>query len=123
MYQIRISYQTGDSFHTEDTETILDYDWGDVNVVTQNLKRIREHYEMYQEMADRYHASFKEMKGEYGKKDWFVVDGEAIDLAGTAARCLYLYLDDGTKFQYSCPWCGYFETLYGGEVIGPQFSL
>ena len=72
MYKIKVSYQTGDSFGTEDVEMTLDFDWTDINVVTQNLKRIKEHYEMYQEMAESYHAPFKEMKKKYGKKDWFV---------------------------------------------------
>ncbi|MFP4457863.1 MAG: hypothetical protein ACLFPS_09435 [Clostridia bacterium] len=124
MYKIKVSYQTGDSFHTEDDETILEYGWENIDVVTQNLKRIREHYEMYQEMADRYHASFKEMKRKYGKKDWFVDGVKSIaDQEFIASHTLYLYLDDGSKFQYSCEWCGYFERLYGAEVLGPSFEF
>jgi len=124
MYKIKVSYQTGDSFGTEDVEMTLDFDWTDINVVTQNLKRIKEHYEMYQEMAESYHAPFKEMKKKYGKKDWFVDNnGNTWDPAGTASRSLCLYLDDGAKFNYSCPWCGYFETLYGAEIIGPFLEV
>lgn len=125
MYRIKVFYQTGDSFHTEDTETIIDYGWEDADVVTQNLKRIREHYEMYQEMADRYHASFKEMRKKYGDRDWFVYSNGTNIVAPEflASHTLYLYLDDGSKFQYSCEWCGYFERLYGAETIGPSFEF
>ena len=74
MYKIKVYYRTGDSFGNEDTEAILDYDWENIDVVTQNMKRIREHYEMYQEMADGYHAPTKEIVDKYGDKDWFIFD-------------------------------------------------
>lgn len=124
MYKIKISYQTGNSFGSEDTEVTLDYGWEDVNVVTQNLKRIKEHYELYKEMADEYHATFEEMKSKYGKKDWFVEDSRyTAELDFVASHSLYLYLDDGSKFQYGCSWCGYFESLYSGEILGPSFEV
>lgn len=120
MYKIKVFYETGSSFGRWDDETILDYDWEDMDVVSQNLKRIREHYEMYKEMANTYHASFDEIKDKYGDKDWFVSrENEAF----MATHSLYLYLDNGSKFQYSCEWCGYFERLYGAEALGPSFEI
>lgn len=111
---IKVFYETGDSFHNEDTESTLDYDWESENVVIQNLKRIKEHYEMYEEMANNRHAPFKEINDKYGGRDWFVNKSKDAFLA---SHSLYLYTDDGRKFQYSCPWCGYFERLYGAEII------
>lgn len=33
MYKILIGYTTGDSFHTKDTETVLDGTWKDLGIV------------------------------------------------------------------------------------------
>lgn len=33
-----------------------------------------------------------------------------------AQNCIKLYADNGNVFQMSCPWCGYFETLYSVEI-------
>ncbi len=122
MYEIRIEYSTGDSFRSEDTFTVLDYDWKDIDVAVKNLERIKEHYEMYQGMANTYHASYEEMRDKYNDRDWFVED-DSINANFIASHSLYLYTDDGKRFQYRCEWCGYFETLYGGRIVGPKFTV
>jgi len=45
-YKIKISYSTGDSLHNYDTEDTLEISWNDLNVAKQNLKFIKEHYDM-----------------------------------------------------------------------------
>lgn len=34
-----------------------------------------------------------------------------------AIYCIILYTDDNKPFQFSCPWCGYFEHLHSVEII------
>ena len=49
-YRIKISYQTGNSFGSEDTTDYLEITWDDIDIAKENLQRIREHYEMYKEL-------------------------------------------------------------------------
>lgn len=116
-YKILIEYQTGDSFHNEDTEDYLDVTWSDVTIAAENLERIQKHYKLYQELHRNYHGSFKEMKKKYGHEDWFVDDDSAtVEKTFLAAHSIHLYTDDGTRFRQNCFWCGYFEQLYGGSI-------
>lgn len=123
MYNIRIWYRTGSSFETVDESTILDYDWEDPSTAVRNLKNIKEHYEMNQKLCSGYHAPIKELKEKYGDREWFVYsEDEFVSPEALASNTIYLFLDDGTKFRYSCEWIGYFEELKKGEVIGPSFE-
>jgi hypothetical protein len=47
MYKIKYSYRTGDSFHSEDREEILEFDWEDIDLAKAALKRIEDHYRWY----------------------------------------------------------------------------
>jgi hypothetical protein len=126
MYRILIRYQTGDSFHTEDREEYVDMEWEDISVAAENLTRIQQHYEMYKEHKRHWSPSvLKEMKKEYGDKDWFIYEPNSrSDPHFLTLHSLYLYTDDGGRFRYSCFWCGYFETLYGASIEQelPQFT-
>tara|TARA_Y100000034_G_scaffold102055_1_gene126744 strand:+ start:3341 stop:3697 length:357 start_codon:yes stop_codon:yes gene_type:complete len=95
MYSIKVEYETGDSFHTEDTECILDATWSDPDIAKQNLVRIQEHY------------------------DWSERGGEKPDFCkGKDAKYYFpILLDDGTEKEICASWCGYFETLYGATII------
>lgn len=44
MYKIKISYRTGDSFNSFDTEDTIELTWKNLEIVKQNLQYIREHY-------------------------------------------------------------------------------
>ena len=124
-YKIKIIYDTGDSYKTErGLEDYLDGEWSNLEVVTENLNRIRLHYEYYQLCTGyNFGKSKKQVEQEikeFQKEKWF---------AGKATECIYslkLLTDDGTEYIQSCSqWCGYFESLVGAEVVQelPKFTV
>lgn len=126
MYKIRISYETGDSFYTEYCEDTIEYEFEKLETANENLERIREHYEMYENYGRSYVGSYKELRKEYGERKWFV-DKKDRELGPfIALHSLNLVLDNGKEFRYSCFWCGYFEQLYGASIEEselPSFSV
>lgn len=107
-YIIKYNYNTGDSFHQKnDIDGDFD-DWKNSEIAELNLKRLKEHYEYYQAFNKSYCYSEKERTEqkqiiENAKtQPWFV---EKYDI------CVNLQHDDGTEYQTSVPWCGYFESL------------
>ena len=146
-YQIKYTYQTGDSFSNNDAEGILELRWNDLHVAKTNLKRIQEHYKMYDALNSYFEkrtkqeiiASFEAFDWLVSEKklaafktdtDWFCIDKTQISAAEKqgykigevydetmAENCLKLYTDEGKVFQLWAPWCGHFETLYGAEII------
>lgn len=122
MYQIEIHYHTGDSFSSEDRDQRIDFVWNDLEVAKENLRRIEEHYKMYQKTGKNYHAPYKEMKKQYGKEPWFVDASKAriTEAEFLANSSLNLIKDDGTEFRYSTFWTGYFESLYGGSIVAAK---
>lgn len=93
-YKIKIDYQTGDSFDTYDTSTLLDGEWNNLEVAKENLKRIQLHYEFFLCRSNR-------------------------------KTLLKLKTDDGVEYKFYPFWCGYFEKLYGAEIIveGMKFTV
>jgi len=79
-YKIKYDYQTGDSFGSEDTDGILDLEWNNLDVAKANLKRIQEHWEMYEKWTYGYGTSYQENRENlilWNKdKDWFVNDSK-----------------------------------------------
>jgi hypothetical protein len=65
-YRIKISYQTGDSFHSEDAEDYLELTWKNIDIAKENLQRIKEHYEMYKGI----NSCSSYMKN-LSKEEWF----------------------------------------------------
>ena len=121
MYQIKVYYETGDSFGRQDEEQLIEHSWSNLDIVKENLDRIRQHYDMYEKCCRHHHASFKDMKKEYGHCPWFVdttaVKGQSCAPEFMAGYALNLLKDDGTEFRYSVFWTGYFEHLYGADVV------
>jgi hypothetical protein len=105
VYQIKYSYQTGNSFGSEDMDGILEYEWEDLNNAKDALKRINQHYKWYQ--GQRY--SYMEKTP---KPKWLKISGQYM-----SDECINLKMDNGKEIQFWCPWCGYFESLYGAEII------
>jgi len=109
MYQIKYHYETGDSFHTEDREEILEYEWEDLKVAKEALRRIEEHYAWYESIS-RGHLD------ELPRPKWHSIK------PGSTAKDMEHYLinipmDNGKEVQFWAPWCGYFETLYGADIV------
>lgn len=116
MYKIKINYSTGDSFHTEEREEFLEYEFEKLETAKENLERIKEHYEVYQEYGRNYHGSYKEIKEKYGNKKWFVSKDSKIYDTFLSLHSLNLVLDDKREVRYSSFWTGYFERLHGAYI-------
>lgn len=104
MFKIRITYNTGDSFHTETREEEVEGVWEDIHVVAENLERIKQHWQYYVQEETLYFGnkikkpSFVEKDKEYG------------------VITLYFKTDEGKEYKYLPFWIGYFEKLQKAEV-------
>ncbi len=110
MYKIKYSYKTGDSFGNEDRESLLEYEWEDLDVAKEALRRIKEHYVWYESIAHPYYVN------DSVKPEWHNIK------EGNIAKDMIHYMlnipaDNGEEYQFWAPWCGYFETLYGAEIV------
>lgn len=104
-YRILISYQTGDSFKTEDKEEFLDGEWENMEILKENLYRIKEHYLWYEDNYKSY--GFKKIE----EPEWH---------KGKPDNSILLKTDSGVEYWNSTFWCGYFERLYGAKVVVSQ---
>ena len=102
-YQIMISYETGNSFGTEDREELLELDWDDLIVAKQNLNRIKEHYEYYKSSS---YSSHKDRVCPH-----WMADTESSEYS------IELLADNGQIWKIGVYWMGYFEQLYEAEII------
>lgn len=142
MYSIKISYATGNSFGSSDEVDFLELTWKNLDIAKENLRAIKEHYDMYQ-LVDGYSTarSNRRQNIENNKdKEWFVnkpklfctSQNRAIDENQKdkfpndweyriddhyAVYCLKLKADNGNLMQISAFWCGYFESLHEAEII------
>lgn len=113
MYKIKYHYQTGNSFGSEEREDILEYEWKDLDVAKECLKRIKEHYRWYQSHENRY--SFR--NEEVVKPAWHNIDMGKRMIKSDEHYLMNMPMDNGNEIQFWPPWCGYFEHLYGAEII------
>ena len=104
MYTIKIYYRTGDSFHTEDTEQILEGSWDNLVILRANLERIKNHYKYYETI---YGYSLYKLPELEEPENWNKEYPWQITL----------YLDNGNEWKFHAFWCGYFETLLGAEIV------
>jgi len=144
-YSIKVSYQTGDSFGSNDVEEVWE-DFDNLDIAKENLKRIEEHYRQY-EVLNGYRTSEEtklQTMDENSSKPWFVgiklpyiklvkgdrgIDEKDIEKYKDeyeiiykydntmAENCIIVLADNGVPYQIWCPWCGYFESLYSAEII------
>ena len=114
MWTIRVEYQTGDSFGSDDKSDTIGLIWESRELAREALRSIKEHYTLYKESESfrgRGHdAVLEDMK----KYDWWVED-EYYCSRGIYA-CAVL-MDDGERRQVGTSmWCGYFERLYSAKL-------
>lgn len=148
-YQIKYNYITGNSFETSTEEDILELEFNDLEVAEANLKRIEEHYRQYKQLENCRGKDPYQILELNKDKDWFVNEpryyisrdnitniiisesevqkckdlGYEIKITpdlNLAQNTIILYTDDNKPYQFWCPWCGYFETLYSAEIISKQ---
>jgi hypothetical protein len=116
-YKIKIYYQTGNSFGSEDTSDYIELTWKNLDIAKENLDYIKEHYEMYSDLngySYRKKRSNDETIELYKDKPWFVAEYDF---------CLKLKTDDGQFMQISAFWCGYFEALHEAEIIADTSDM
>ncbi|MHA1220022.1 MAG: hypothetical protein ACTSO5_15285 [Candidatus Heimdallarchaeaceae archaeon] len=107
--RIRIDYRTGNSFGSEDTSDFLEGHWENLDVAKENLKRIREHYEWYQSIDGW--SRDKSLP----RPKWHKVQNEDSDYSKN--HYINLVADNGKEYMCSCFWNGYFDQLYGAEIV------
>lgn len=120
-YQIQYFYQTGNSFGSEDAVGILELEWDSLDIAKENLRRIKEHYTMVNEIdsakweirMNKRKSSYTDIASQYQDHDWFAKHNDR----NMWENCIVLYTDAGNPFQFWCPWCGYFERLHSAKII------
>jgi hypothetical protein len=104
MLYIKISYETGNTFGSFEETLTLDQTWMKPEIVTENMKRIWDHYNWYSAKNSSYQDPVPEPewqerlshKTHKDYNDWYVL----------------LQNDDETEFEYyASAWIGYFESL------------
>src|ERR1035437_7356165 len=141
IYKIQISYSTGNSFGSHDAKDVLEISWNDLNVAKYNLKYIKEHYMMQDDINKNWKQ--KQTKEQWNEectdKPWYVFqnvllqngcvidekdkhkyDSKTLKYVANddlAQNCIKLYTDNGNVFQISCFWIGYFEQLHSAKII------
>lgn len=112
-YGITISYQTGDSFGSEDTTGEVGCSWTDINKAKAALQAIAEHYRLRDEFDRLPYTRQDEFMISIKDKSWYC------DMEGSSymwRHALKVEKDDGEMQQISAFWCGYFERLYSAEI-------
>jgi hypothetical protein len=117
-YLIKAEYRTGDSFKSYDTSEIME-GWDNLDIAKENLERIKIHYKYYEYKTSN-HRLLYSSKSE--KKKWEEFEANLpsfiiISKDYLGYPLLKLLTDDRSEYQLFPPWCGYFETLYGAEII------
>lgn len=107
-YQISIEYTTGDSFGSEEEEEVLDLVFKDLSVAEENLTRIKEHYDYFNNINSCQRHSTKNPV----KPTWF--DKE------TTEYSIVLKTDTGENCLIGCFWIGYFESLIEIKIVSNE---
>lgn len=122
MFEIELTYKTGDSFNTYTEQTTLNESWDNIEIASENLKRIRAHYQLYSNrnayvscMSKKAEQTIEKAKSE----PWFVDCKRNDDCEPESWEdAIRLLKDDGTDYILKYPdWIGYFEQLERGEII------
>ena len=117
--QIRIYYETGDSFSLERREDILELTWENIDIAKENLQAIKENYEMNKEFSNiRWNSPkniHESIHDKYKDKWWYVEQYPKVSI--------FLKTDDNKLIQIGTYWTGYFETLLSAEVISNDETL
>jgi hypothetical protein len=114
-YQIKVNYDTGNSFHNEyGVETFVeDITWSDLDVAKENLKRLEEHYKFVKAEDNTWRprkcCEFKKIVEESKTKDWYS--------SSYPQFTVILKEDNGDdKITHTGAWCGYFESVNHMEI-------
>lgn len=122
-YEIQIEYQTGNSFgRSDETSVINDISWNDLDVAKENLKRIKNHYKWinsYDYWMDEPLSVPKFLKDFWNGKIYNSNNSISCDVK----HYIPLLTDNRKIFKCYAFWCGYFEKLYSGKIIGEENDM
>ncbi len=110
-YEIEVTYQTGDTFGSEDVTERVGMEWNTLEKAQAALKRIEEHYRWYASQHQRRWVKREEVK----RPEWHTFEHDF---------AMSLVNNDGKETAFYPPWCGYFERLHGAKIVQnlPSFS-
>jgi hypothetical protein len=99
-------YSTGDSFGHDEGRIEFVGLYEDLEVAHENVRRIQQHNEMYNQLENRWYTSSKQMS-----------KAEMTKLRKTfEPYSVQLVTEDGQEYKVHVPWHGYFERLTEVEV-------
>ena len=113
-YTIRVEYTTGNSFNSCEETQDLEGDWKNLDVLEENLQRIKNHYKKYRDFDYR------------NGKDWVKNMPVGCVYAGKKSHpdqynlLLELLTDSGRPYTIMPFWCGYFEHLHSAEIVSSK---
>lgn len=138
-YKIEIYYSTGNSFGSHNETETLELTWQNIDIAKENLVRIKEHYEMYEELNNTYNNRDRlNILNKNKDKEWFVNEPILYSISKNckihekqkgdndweyrfdqdiAETCINLKADNNNTMRMTAFWCGYFETLHSAEII------
>lgn len=113
-YFIVCNYVTGNSFDTEEASEMIEIPFTDIQIVAENLKRLKEHlsfYNLLNDSLERYHSNLTddELREEWKRKDWAIIHKRGDGTESIEEYSCKLLLENGKEFIMSTPWVGYFE--------------
>lgn len=112
-YQIKVSYTTGDSFSSEEREALLEYTWEKLEIIRENLQRIKLHYNWYINADNHRHDALMRMTPEF-----CVPNDSRFKPSSVYDYSILLLTDDGiTAYRLYPFWTGYFERLHFAEIV------
>jgi hypothetical protein len=109
-YNIKITYDTADTFNDYPGQEILIELGCDLETATENLKRIEEHYKYQEELSWCDSRGRTKLWGKMKKEKWYSKKSYTVTLLDS----------EGNDFDQYTDWCGYFERLVCGEVVGVE---
>lgn len=122
-HRILVSYATGNSFGSHETEDYLDLSWDNLDVAKENLQAIKEHYKMYNEIeGPSWNASKRSREDaldQYKNNWWFPENDNSFH----THNLMKLKTDSGKTMQQWNFWCGYFETLHEAEIVSEDNDM
>jgi len=119
MYRIKITYDTGDSFHRkDDVVEYLKLEFKNIDKAKQALKDIEEHYYCYMIRDKEWSAGDedKERALNRAKKSPWYYSPEKKAFAGSWHFAILLKNDEGLRVNEHVFWTGYFEHLVGADI-------
>lgn len=106
MYNIEITYLTGNSFGSNQEIELLDNEgWKNLEIVKENLKRIKLHHDWVED------------NGRWGKKKLQTPNFIKEPFSYETEYSIPLLSDNGNEYKISCFWIGYFESLINIKIV------